>query len=90
MEFRYKLGWTLFNNIYLETNTNSQHSKRKARNINAHKMTKTPPYAKKFISGKWNKNAKCKYQQYACPGVGCRKPVRTYCICIVGEWLCLS
>ena len=60
MDFRYKLGWALINNFYLDTNTNSQLSKSKAREIDAHNLINAPPYAKKFISGKWNKSAKCK------------------------------
>ena len=90
MDFRSKLGWALINNIYLDTNTNYQRSKRKSREINAHNLTNDPPYAKKFISWKWNKSTKLKYQQYACRGVGCKKKVRTYCICSVVEWLCQS
>ena len=66
MNFRSKLGWALINNIYLDTNTNSQRSKRKAREINAHNLENAPPYAKKFINGKWNKSAKLKYQKYVC------------------------
>ena len=56
MEFWYKLGWALINNIYLDTNTNYQHSKRKARETNAHNLKNNPPYANKFISEKWNKS----------------------------------
>ena len=71
MDFRSKLGWALINNIYLDHNTNPQQKKRKAREINAHNLTNSPLYAKKFISGKWNKNSKFNYQQYVCRGVGC-------------------
>ena len=69
MEFRSKVGWSLINNIYLDTNNNYQRSKRKVRDTNAHHLKNAPPYANKLISGKWNKSEKCKYQQYVCQGV---------------------
>ena len=55
MDLRSKLGWALINKIYLNGNTNSQRSNRKARDINDHNLTNAPPYTKKFISGKWKK-----------------------------------
>ena len=58
MEFRSKVGWSLINNIYLDTNNNYQRSKRKSREINAHNLTNDPPYDKKVISEKWNKSSK--------------------------------
>ena len=66
MDFLSKLGWALINNIYPDTNNNFQHRNSKAREIDAHNFTNAPPYAKKFISVRWNKSAKCKYQQYVC------------------------
>ena len=51
MEFRFKLSWALINNIYLDTNTNSQRIKRKPREINAHNFSNAPLHAIKFISG---------------------------------------
>ena len=71
MDSWFKLGWALINNNYLDTNNNSQRSKSKSREIYDYNLTKAALYAKKFISGRWNKSAKCMYQQYVCRGVRC-------------------
>ena len=90
MKFWSKLGWAPINNIYLYANTNPQRSKRKAGEINAHNFTNAPPYDKNNYQQEMEKSAKCKYQQYVCRGVRCKKLVRTYFIFSVGEWLCQS
>ena len=88
MEFRSKLGWALIHNACVDKDEAIRSRKRKRSKISAHVLTNAPTHAKKFTGGKWDKSAKYKYQQYICRAAKCKKPVRTYCVCSVGEWLC--
>ena len=85
MEFRSKLAWALIHNEYLKTKNVARGSKRKNCKVKAHQLESAPPHARKFIGGKWDCTSKCRYQQFVCSGEGCKKAVRTYCVCSVGQ-----
>ena len=90
MEFRSKLGWALIHNEYLKKTNTTRGSKRKIGKVKAHLLVSAPPHARKFIGGKWDCTAKCRYQQYICSGEGCKKATRPYCVCSVGQWICTN
>ena len=89
-DFRSKLAWELINNEYLKKAEEDERKKRAKRRGTEHELARAPPHAKKWTGQKWDCSAKQKYQQYVCRGVGCTKPVRTYCVCSIGHWLCQS
>ena len=53
-----------------------------------HKLVTAPVGATNWDGQKWGKKGKLKYPQFICRGVGCKKAVRTYCLCNVGVWMC--
>ena len=87
LEFRKSFAWALIYNNYIhEEAINRRESKRKK--TMHHKLKVAPTWCKSFINGKWKKDAKKKYQQYVCRTIGCKKQIRTYCLCSVGHWIC--
>ena len=89
-EFRSDFAWALIDNQFLNDTEEAGRQKRAKRHVTKCKLESAPPFAKRKIGGKWDKSCKQKYQQYACTTFGCKKKVRTYCVCDVGSWLCQS
>ena len=88
VKFRRKLANAFLNNDYLKFEVpRGAKSTRKKRKIE-HSLVTAPCHASKFVGGRWQKKSRAKYQQFVCKGFGCKKQVRTYCACGVGNWLC--
>ena len=46
-----------------------------------------PPYAGSWTGTKWE-FLTSKYPQHVCRTLGCQKRIRTYCKCMMGNWMC--
>ena len=88
MDFRSKFAWALIDNPYLVPESSDNKSRTRKRKATAHSLVSAPPHASKYDGSKWIKSAKFRYQQYTCQALGCKKAIRTYCVCSVGSWLC--
>ena len=87
LEFRKKLALALIHNDYLNKGPKTPERSGRKRLVE-HYLETAPLNAKKFKNGKWDTNAQCKYQQYICRGLRCKRRVRTHCHCAMGHWLC--
>jgi hypothetical protein len=89
MAFRRRLAHSLIYNKFVQSDRveNEERRGRKRRAVN-HGMMRAPPYARRWTGGGWDLSAKNKYQQYVCKTPGCKTPVRTYCLCSPGTWIC--
>ena len=89
LEFRRMLSWALINNeFYIRDQETVDKGTRKR--VLEHNLATAPTHTRKYQRGKWEKSSKATYQKFICQGLGCKKQVRTYCQCSVGEWLCTS
>ena len=88
LAFRKLLALSFINNDYIRLEgaraTRSKDNKRHMEHV----IVTAPPHASLYVRGKWQKKAKAKYQQFVCKTPGCKKQVRTYCSCSVGQWMC--
>jgi hypothetical protein len=89
MAFRRRLAHSLIYNKFVQSARveNEERRGRKRRAVN-HGMMRAPPYARRWTGDGWDLSAKFKYQQYVCKTPGCKTPVRTYCLCSPGTWIC--
>jgi hypothetical protein len=89
MAFRKQLAHSLIYNKFVQSGRvdNEPRRGRKRRSVD-HTLTKAPLYARRWTGDGWDLSAKNKYQQYICKTPGCKTPVRTYCMCTPGTWIC--
>jgi len=86
-EFRRRLAWQFIDNKYLHAQPVAAAQPYFA-HIGDHTMQTSPPKAREYRNRKWVCDAKQTHQQYTCSVPGCKKKVRTYCVCTPGAWLC--
>ena len=88
LSFRKLLALSFINNDYIRLEeARTTRSRDNKRNME-HVIVTAPPHASLYVRGKCQKKAKAKYQQFVCKTPGCKKQVRTYCSCGVGQWMC--
>ena len=82
-----KLAFALIDNKWISTDE-LECREVSARRRCQHKLRTCPCFARAFVSGKWDLTAKSKYQQHTCESKGFKTPIRTYCSCYPGVWVC--
>ena len=90
-EFRTDMACALIDNDYLKREMwrdKEQETWKVRRKLNEHRLVSAPCYAVNWDGKKWEKKGRLKYMQFTCKMEGCKKPVRTYCLCNMGSWLC--
>jgi hypothetical protein len=91
MEFRKKLAYELLHNTLdggsPPTGSPGPLRSRPSASPATHKLVKAPQN-KRFEDGEWRISYKRKYQQHLCSTNGCKKRMRTVCICNMAKWLC--
>ena len=90
MSFRSRLAWSLITNEFRETSESCNTRSKRKKRTEQHELQTAPPHAKKWLGTKWDKTCSQEYQQHRCKWPGCKKKVRTYCLCSVGHWMCKS
>ena len=88
--FRKQLAFGLMYNDWVGPEQPYERSMRSTARRTLHEIHTAPLFARSYNGRKWLCTAKGKYQQYVCRGANCKKPVRTYCRCNPGNWLCTS
>lgn len=89
LDFRRDLAWDLILNPYRVVSPQQPRtSKRLRNNIVTHEKAKCPPFTSHWNGTKFVTDAPHKYNQFTCRGHGCKKRVRTYCVCNPGWWMC--
>ena len=90
-EFRLGLAWALIENEYLKREEGGEEEEEQRnirRRVVEHRLETAPKRSVKYDGKNWIKKGKLDYPQFTCRMAGCKKAVRTYCVCNVGEWLC--
>ena len=89
MEFRKKLAYELLYNTIDEglPPTPRPATTRASTSPPVHKLVRAPANSK-FEDGEWRNSYKQKYQQHHCSTDGCKKRMRTVCVCNRTRWLC--
>jgi hypothetical protein len=88
LHFRKKLALALINNEWHGDKTKESPATRKRQT--KHSLVTAPRHATKFLNGNWICKSKSPYQQHICRGQGCKKQVRSHCICTPGHWVCVD
>ena len=90
MTFRSRLAWSLIMNEFRDTSDPSTTRSKRKVVTETHELKSAPPHAKRWLGTKWDLTCSQDYQQHRCKWPGCKKKVRTYCLCNVGHWMCKS
>ena len=88
LEFRRKLAKELLDFSFVSNKGERSKSKRGSGlgTMNCGVET-APPYAGTWNGTKWELLSS-RYPQHVCRTLGCQKCIRTYCRCMVGNWMC--
>jgi hypothetical protein len=89
IEFRRELAWDLIlNPLLIEPVPNVIATRRQSNPLMVHNVVKCPPFTSHWNGRDFETASQFRYNQFTCKARGCKKRVRTYCVCTPGEWLC--
>ena len=89
LQFRRKLAWELINNPFLTEQRPDLIAIRSRTNpLVVHNVSKCLPFTLCGNGCMFEMTSQFRYNQFTCKSRGCKKKMRTYCICTPGEWLC--
>ena len=89
LQFRCKLAWELINNTLLTEQRPHLIATRCHTNpLVVHNVAKCLPFTLRWNGRMFEMTSQFRYYQFTCKSRGCKKRVRTYCVCTPGEWLC--
>ena len=87
LDLRKLLAEALINNTY-DGRASARVGKRQDADDTGHGIRTAPKFLTLFRNGCWIQNSKLKYPQCMCRHPGCRRKIRTYCLCDPGFFLC--
>ena len=89
LQFRRRLAWELINNPLLtEQRPDWIATRRRTNPLVVHNVAKCPPFTLHWNDPMFEITSQFRYNQFTCKSRGCKKRVKTYCVCTPGEWLC--
>ena len=91
LHFQCKLAWKLIKNPLLTEQRPDLIATRCCTNsLVVHNVAKCPPFTSRWNGHMFEMTSQLRYSQFTCKSRGCKKRVRTYCVCTPGEWSCSS
>ena len=89
LQFRHKLAWELINNpLLIEQRPDLIATRCHTNPLVVHNVAKCLPFTLHWNGHMFEMTSQFRYYQFTCKSRGCKKRVKTYCVCTPGEWLC--